>query len=177
MDMASERRTVPNMRSIVLLASDELLSTARMELADAGPFKVKAVDTVKAALAALPTTQPHALVVELGKASAVQLRTLRDVAELAASRKVPIVIFGGELPEDLESRREALQIWGTATGPYRVGPVLEAVRRAIGMADQRKRTDEVRRKLATASQKLRPVQPPPETPETPEEDSPAAPID
>jgi DNA-binding NtrC family response regulator len=162
--MTSERRTTPNMRSILLLAPEDVLSEARMELSDAGPLRVKAVSNVKEALNAIPSAQPHVLVIQVGLAGARQILTLRNVADLAASRKVPVVMFGQELPEDLDSRREKLHIHEVVPKPYRLGPVLEAIRAAMTYADKLRHTDEVRRKLARASQKLRPVQPPPEPP-------------
>lgn len=150
------------LRPIVLVADETILETIRMELADAAPLRVKAVPTMQEALTAIPTAQPHAILVQNGKAQPRQLMIAKQISQLAASRKVPIVIFGGPLPPALEVKRNDFGISEVVDGDYALAPVLEALKGAIGKIDALRRTDHIRRKIASISQNLKPYQAPEE---------------
>lgn len=159
--MSSSQHAIPQPRPLLIIADEASLENVRMELADAGPFRVKAVTTAREALAAVPSVQPHAVLIQAGMVQARQLLMLRQVAELAASRKVPVVMFQGPLDEELEERRQQLGIAQVVDGEYRLAPVLEALRGCIARIDQLRRTDQIRRNLARAAGKMRPTDPPP----------------
>lgn len=147
------------LRGVLLVAAPATREAMRLELADAGPLRVKAASTAKELLAAVPTAEPHALLVELGLLPPQVLRAARELAELSTSRKVPVVIFGGPLPPELDRQREVLCIRAVVDGPYRLQPVLAALRGAIAWADQLKKTAAIRERLKAASEKLKPSAP------------------
>ncbi|MBX3460878.1 MAG: hypothetical protein KF696_13095 [Planctomycetes bacterium] len=153
-------KNAPVLRPIVLVADEAILETMRMELADAAPLRVKAVPTMQEALAAIPTAQPHAILIQNGKAQPRQLMIAKQISQLAASRKVPIVIFGGPLDPALEVKRNDFGIAEVVDGAYLLAPVLEALKSAIGKIDALRRTDQIRRKIASISQNLKPYQAP-----------------
>lgn len=157
--MTSGRQT-PTLRPVVVVADETLLETIRMELADAAPLRVKAVSNMQEALKAIPAAQPHALLIQNGKAQPRQLMIARQIADLAASRKVPIVIFGGPLDPALELKRNDYGIYEVVDGGYVLAKVLEALKTAIGKIDALRRTDHIRRKIASISQNLKPYQAP-----------------
>ncbi|MCC7509065.1 MAG: hypothetical protein IT464_06795 [Planctomycetes bacterium] len=153
-------RQPPTLRPVVVVADETLLETIRMELADAAPLRVKAVSNMQEALKAIPAAQPHALLIQNGKAQPRQLMIARQIADLAASRKVPIVIFGGPLDPALELKRNDYGIYEVVDGGYVLAKVLEALKTAIGKIDALRRTDHIRRKIASISQNLKPFQAP-----------------
>lgn len=159
--MSSGQHSVPQPRPLIIIAKEDVLETVRIELADAGPFRVKAVSGTREALAAVPSTQPHAVLIQAGLAQPRQLLMLRQVAELAGSRKVPILFFNGPIDEELEEKRQQLGIAQVVDGEYRLAPVLEALHGCITRVDELRRTDQIRRNLARAAGKMRPTDPPP----------------
>jgi FixJ family two-component response regulator len=150
----------PTLRCLLLVADAAILQQAATELAEAGPFRVKAYPTPQKALPGIPAAQPYLLVVQNG-ASIRQLMMARQVAELAGSRKVPIVMFGGPLDEDLNSQRQRVGIWEVVEGDFQLTPVLEAVRACLARIDQMLKSERIRRNLARAAERLRPTDPPP----------------
>lgn len=162
--MTSGRQST-TLRPVVVVADETLLETIRMELADAAPLRVKAVSNIQDALKAIPAAQPHALLIQNGKAQPRQMMIARQIADLAASRKVPIVIFGGPLDPALELKRSDYGIYEVVDGGYVLAKVLEALKTAIGKIDALRRTDHIRRKIANISQNLKPFQAPEQSPD------------
>lgn len=126
----------------------------RLEIADAGPLKVKAVSGRREFLAAVSTSRPIALLVENGLIPPQVIRAARELAELSVSRKVPVVVFGGPLDEATEKARESLGIREVIDGVYRLQPVIEGLKRAVGWANQAKKTEQIRERLRQASGRM-----------------------
>ncbi|MBX3474302.1 MAG: hypothetical protein KF754_07960 [Planctomycetes bacterium] len=192
--MTGPKPTTSAKRSIVLLVRPEILETARMELADTAILLVKAVTTVKEALTSIPAARPHCLVFQNNMAMPQHILAAKQLADLSASRKVPVVIFGGPLDPALDEKKANLGITDVVDGEYKLAPVLEAIKTAIARVDkplleakaaqeakvkaaQQKREADLRRqqiqeRLMRASQKLQALPPdygaePPEPPPPP----------
>ena len=127
--MTGAKPTTSAKRSIVLLARPEILETARMELADSAILLVKAVSTVKEVLTSIPTARPHCLVLQNNMAMPQHILAAKQLADLSASRKVPVVIFGGPLDAALDEKKANIGITDVVDGDYKLGPVLEAIKK------------------------------------------------
>lgn len=165
-----------------------------MELADSAILLVKAVSTVKEVLTSIPTARPHCLVLQNNMAMPQHILAAKQLADLSASRKVPVVIFGGPLDPALDEKKANIGITDVVDGDYRLGPVLEAIKTAIGRVDKAmlelrqaaeakqkaaqqkleadRRRQQIQERLARASQKLQALPPdygaePPEPPPPP----------
>jgi PleD family two-component response regulator len=163
--MSSSEPAVPKPRPVLVIADEQTLETVRMELADGGPFRVKAATGAREAIAAVPSTQPHAILIQSGRVQARQILMLKQLAELASSRRVPIVMFEGPLEDELEERRNELGIAQVVDGVYRLAPVLEAMHGCIRQVEQMRRTEQIRRNLARAANRTRTSQAPDSEPQ------------
>lgn len=179
--MTGAKPTTSAKRSIVLLARPEILETARMELSDSAILLVKAVSTVKEVLTSIPTARPHCLVLQNNMAMPQHILAAKQLADLSASRKVPVVIFGGPLDAALEEKKGNVGITDVVNGDYKLAPVLEAIKTAIGRVDKvladakaaaeakrqaaiqkneaDKRRQQIQERLMRASQKLQALPP------------------
>ncbi len=153
-------------RTIVLVAAQDLLEQLTRDLSDGG-LLVRAFASAQQAVAALPKAQPHALVVQQGQAQPRQLIMARQLAELAASRKVPVVLFGVPDDESLDQLKAKIGILETLGSEFTPEQLLEAVRGAILKVDQwlkqAQKARIIRQNLARAAEKLN--QPRPDQPE------------
>lgn len=145
------------LRGILVIASPEVGETARLEIAAAGPLRVKAVTGARAALAAISDIKPCALLVENGAAPMQAVQAVRNLAELTMSRHVPVVMMGGPLDPGIEAQREAYGIAEVIDGPYRLEPAIDALRAAIGKVARMSRSSKIRRRLRAASDSLKPL--------------------
>jgi uncharacterized protein (DUF1800 family) len=105
----------------------------------------------------------------------------KQLADLSSARKVPVVIFGGPLDAALEEKKAGVGITDVVNGDYKLAPVLEAIKTAIGRIDKAladakaaaeakrqaaqqkleadKRRQQIQERLARASQKLQALPP------------------
>jgi len=179
--MTGQKPTTSAKRPILLMARPEVLETARLELSDSALLTVKAVSTVKDALTSIPAARPVCLVFQNNMAMPQHILAAKQLADLSASRKVPVVIFAGPLEAALAEKKANLGITDVVDGDYKLAPVLEAIKTAIGRVDkvladakaaqeakmkaaQQKREADLRRqqiqeRLMRASQKLQALPP------------------
>jgi hypothetical protein len=149
--------TQKQLRGLLVIASHEVGEVARMEIAEAAPLRVKAVPSARMALASVGEIKPYAILVENGAAPIQAVQAVRNLAELTMSRKVPVVIFNGPLEPGIEAQRETFGIAQVLDGEYRLQPTLDALKAAIGKIDRMYRTNKIRERLRTASDRLKPV--------------------
>jgi len=158
-------------RPVLLLASPATALRGSVDLLASGVVSVKAVATVKEALTSIPMMRPAVLVIESGAAQSAHIVAARQLAELSASRKVPIVIVGGPLDEATESKRQSLGIAAVIDGAWNGAAVIEAIKPIIEEMDRQlrekqaaedarmgaaRKQNQIRERLAQAAQKLRP---------------------
>lgn len=149
--------TRKQLRGLLVIASHEVGETARMAIAEAAPLRVKAVPGARMALASVGDIKPYAILVENGAAPIQAVQAVRNLAELTMSRKVPIVIFNGPLDPGVEAQRENFGIAQVLDGEFKLQSALDALKAAIGKVDRMHRTNKIRERLRTASDKLKPV--------------------
>lgn len=145
------------LRGILVIATPQLGETARMELAEAAPLRVKAVSGARAALSAVAEIKPYALLVEYGAAPMQAVQAVRNLAELTMSRSVPVIMMGGPLDPGIEAHRETFGIAQVLDGPYRMQPVLDALKASISKVDRLHRSNKIRQRLRAASDRLKPI--------------------
>lgn len=158
-------------RSILLLAQPSIALRANMELTATGKVTVKSASTIKDALRAIPQTQPAVLIIESGTAQTGHIIAAKQLAELSASRKVPIVIVGGPLDAATVASRPALGIVAVIDGDWDTEAVLAAIQPIFDEMDQKaqekqaaedarmakfNKQQQIRDRLAQAAQKLKP---------------------
>lgn len=165
-------------RPILLLAQPGVVELASVQLAATGHFQVKTTSSVKEALTAIPAARPWALLLQADAVQPQHIVAARQLAELSASRKVPIVVFGGPLDAATEARREALGIVHVVDGNFEVMAIEGAIQAAIApmeekareemeraqqqreaqqaRLDQQRKAAQIRERLAQAAAKLKP---------------------
>lgn len=158
-------------RNILLIAQTSVALRASVELTATGKVTVKAASTIKEAMTAIPQLKPTLLVVECGSVHTGHIIAAKQLAELSASRKVPIVIVGGPLDAATAASRPNLGVvavvdgeWDTEAVMAAVGPVFEEmdqkVREKQAVEDARmakvNKQQQIRDRLAQAAAKLKP---------------------
>jgi DNA-binding NtrC family response regulator len=126
-------------RSVLLLAQPAIALRANMELTATGKVSVKSASTVKEALTAIPQARPAVLIIESGTANTGHIMTAKQLAELSASRKVPIVIVGGPLDAATVASRPALGIAAVIDGEWNTQAVLDAIEPIFNEMDEKER--------------------------------------
>jgi DNA-binding response OmpR family regulator len=163
---------------VLLVVSAEVGEVARADVAAVGTYRVKAVTGARNALAAIADTKPQVLVFESGLVPTPAMQAVRNMAELTASRKVPIIMICGPLDPAQEKLRVSLGISEVLDGPYNPKTLLLAIQHEITKIDKQLEDTRLRRQTAsnryatlteeTARQRLNPDAPPiPEAPESP----------
>lgn len=153
-------------RPVVFLGKPESLEMIRAQFEAANGLTVKAVGSIKEALTTISTARPQALFIEAGAAQPQHIVAAKQLAELSASRKVPVVMFGGPLDPALDAKRASIGIVTVLDGAFQFDAAVEAITAAISAIDetlraqqtrteQQRRQAQIRQRLAQASMKLR----------------------
>lgn len=140
--MATENIT----RGVLLVASEEIGQAATTVLNAAVGISAKAVTGPRAALAAVAQLTPHFLVFEAGRVPVPAMQAVKNMAELTASRPVPVLMVDGPLDETVEKLKESLGIVQVLDGPYESAALLEAIKALVEKQEQA-RKDSQQRKL------------------------------
>lgn len=140
--MATENIT----RGVLLVASEEIGQAASKVLNAAGGLNAKAVTGPRAALAAVGQVTPHFLVFEAGKFPVPAMQAVKNMAELTASRPVPVLMVGGPLDESVAKLKDSLGIVQVLDSPYESKALLEAIK-ALVEKQEAARKDSQQRKL------------------------------
>jgi hypothetical protein len=136
--------TIPPLRAILLIAAESEAENIRIQLADAAMLRVKSATNAREATDLIPQVRPHALLIQKGQVAPLTIKSLRELAELTARRRVPVLCFEGPLPPDVEEQREALGIWEVLDGAFKLAPTVEALRAAIARSDKLRDSSKVR---------------------------------
>jgi DNA-binding NtrC family response regulator len=155
--MATEKVT----HSVLIIASEEIGRSAEWAFAAAGALHSKAVAGARPALAAIASLKPHFLVIEAGRLPVPGMQAVKNMAELAASRPVPVVMICGPLDETFEKLRTSLGITHVLNSPFDAKAVVEYIKTTIEKAQAVRRESEerkvkqmqIRQRLKSASDK------------------------
>lgn len=139
--MATENIT----RGVLLVASEEIGRAATTMLNAAMGLKARAVTGPRAALAAVAQMTPHFLVFEAGRVPAPAMQAVKNMAELTASRTVPVIMVCGPLDESVEKLRSSLGITDVLESPYESKALLETLQAAVEKIEQARRDSQVRK--------------------------------
>lgn len=158
-------------RSILLIAKPTVALRASVELTASGKVTVKAASSVKEAMTAIPQVKPALLVIECGTVHTGHIIAAKQLAELSASRKVPILIVGGPLDAATAASRPNMGVVGVVDGEWDTQAVLAAMEPVFDEMDQKAREkqaaedarmakvnkqQQIRDRLAQAAAKLKP---------------------
>src|SRR5690606_4381781 len=97
------------------------------------------------ALAAVGQVNPHILVFEAGLVPVPAMQAVKNMAELAASRPVPLIMVGGPLSAALEPQRQALGIVQVLDGAFNGAALVEAIKALVEKWEQARRESQVRK--------------------------------
>jgi DNA-binding NtrC family response regulator len=147
--------------SVLVVASEEVGQAAEKAFAAAGALHCKAVAGARPALAAIGTVKPHFLVIEAGRLPVPGMQAVKNMAELAASRPVPLIMVCGPLDATVEKMRTSLGIAHVLNSPFEAKAVVEFVKATIEKAQSVRRESEerkvkqmqIRQRLKSASDK------------------------
>jgi len=150
--MATENVT----HAVLVVATDEVGQAAEQALNAAGALRAKAVPGARQALAAIGSLGPHFLVIQAGHVPVPGMQAVKNMAELAASRPVPVLMVCGPLDATVEKQRAALGIADVLNMPFDRDAVVKWIKEAIEKAEAAKRESALRKqKQIQIQQRLR----------------------
>jgi DNA-binding NtrC family response regulator len=146
---------------VLVIASEEVGRAAEKALNAAGRLKAKAVTGARAALTSIGGVKPAFLVIEAACIPVPAIQAVKNMAELSASRPVPVIIVGGPLDETVEKQKTALGITQVLDSPFDAKAVVDLIKSTIEKAESVRRESEqrkvkqmqIRQRLKTASDK------------------------
>lgn len=138
--MATEKVT----RGVLLVVSEEIGHAASAVLTAAGHLNPKAVTGPRAALGAIGQLQPQILVFEAGRVPVAAMQAVKNMAELAASRKVPVIMVCGPVDETVQQLSESLGIVKVLDEPYASAGLLEVIQEHFEKLEQARRDSQLR---------------------------------
>jgi DNA-binding NtrC family response regulator len=155
--MATESIT----HGVLIVASEAIGAEAAQLLGEQPGLRAKAVNGARQALGAVGQVNPHILVFEAGLVPVPAMQAVKNMAELAASRPVPLIMVGGPLNSALEQQRQALGIVNVLDGAFDGNALLDAIQALIEKWEQARRESQLRKakqmqiqeRLRTASNK------------------------
>ncbi|MCA8937671.1 MAG: hypothetical protein KDB68_15860 [Planctomycetes bacterium] len=155
--MATEKVT----RNVLLVASEEIGSAASKVLNSASGLHAQAVTGPRAALGAIGALKPHFIVFEAGRVPMPAMQAVKNMAELATARKVPVLMVCGPTDESIEQLRSSLGVVEVLDEPYESVALLKAIQDLIEKIEQARRDSQMRQqkqqliraRLRTASDK------------------------
>ncbi|MCA8920024.1 MAG: hypothetical protein KDB32_13165, partial [Planctomycetes bacterium] len=121
--MATEKVT----RNVLLVASEEIGSAASKVLNSATGLHAQAVTGPRAALGAIGALKPHFIVFEAGRVPMPAMQAVKNMAELATARKVPVLMVCGPTDESIEQLRSSLGVVEVLDEPYESVALLKAI--------------------------------------------------
>jgi DNA-binding NtrC family response regulator len=139
--MATESIT----RGVLLVASEEIGKSATDTLTGQGNLRVSAVTGPRAALAAVAQLTPHFLVFEAGRVPAPAMQAVKNMAELTASRPVPVIMICGPVEESIGNLTDSLGIAEVLDAPFDGSALLETLQRLIEKMEQARKESQLRR--------------------------------
>ncbi|MCA8913808.1 MAG: hypothetical protein KDB90_00250 [Planctomycetes bacterium] len=125
--MATESIT----RGVLVVASEEIGAAATRRLDGQPGLRAKAVTGPRPALGAIGSFGPHILVFEAGRVPVPAMQAVKNMAELAASRPVPLIMVAGPLDEAVENQRENLGIVEVLDSPFDGAALADAVKALV----------------------------------------------
>jgi DNA-binding NtrC family response regulator len=145
---------------VLIIASEEIGKAAEKALNAAGRLTAKSVTGARPALAAIGSAKARFLVFESGKVPAPAMQAVKNMAELTASRPVPLIMVGNPLDEAMEKQRTALGITHVIT-PFDAAALVTAIKSTIEKAEAARQESEqrkakqiqIRQRLKSASDK------------------------
>jgi len=139
--MATESIT----HGVLVVASEVIGVEAARLLGEQPGLRSKAVSGARQALAAVGQVNPHILVFEAGLVPVPAMQAVKNMAELAASRPVPLIMVGGPLSAALEPQRQALGIVQVLDGAFNGAALVEAIKALVEKWEQARRESQVRK--------------------------------
>jgi DNA-binding NtrC family response regulator len=147
--------------SVLVIASEEIGRSAVKAFAIAGALHAKSVTGARPALAAIGSMKPNFLVIENGCLPVPGMQAVKNMAELAASRTVPLIMICGPLDAAIEKQRTSLGIVQVLNAPFDGKAVVEFIKATIERAQAVRRESEerkvkqmqIRQRLKSASDK------------------------
>lgn len=139
--MATESIT----HGVLVVASEVIGVEAARLLGEQPGLRSKAVSGARQALAAVGQVNPHILVFEAGLVPVPAMQAVKNMAELAASRPVPLIMVGGPLSAALEPQRQALGIVQVLDGAFNGAALVEAIKALVEKWEQARRESHVRK--------------------------------
>lgn len=139
--MATESIT----HGVLVVASEVIGVEAARLLGEQPGLRSKAVSGARQALAAVGQVNPHILVFEAGLVPVPAMQAVKNMAELAASRPVPLIMVGGPLSAALEPQRQALGIVQVLDGAFNGAALVEAIKALVDKWEQARRESQVRK--------------------------------
>ena len=133
--MATEKVT----HAVLVIASENVGAVAERALNAAGAIHAKAVTGARPALGAIGSLGPHILVIEAGRLPVPAIQAVKNMAELSASRPVPVVMICGPLDETVEKMRTSLGIANVLNSPFDAKALVEYLKSSIEKAEQVRR--------------------------------------
>lgn len=155
--MATEKVT----RRVLILASEKIGQAATVVIGAAPNLSAKAVTSPRSALTSIAAYKPDFLVFEAGVIPVPAMQAIKNMGELAAAKKVPVIMVCGPLEDSVEQLRETLGIVEVLDEPYESKAVLEAIQGLIEKFEAARRESQMRKvkqqqireRLRTASDK------------------------
>ena len=143
-------------RGVLIVASEEIGSHAAKHIGEKPGLRSKSVTGARAALGAISSFAPHILVFEAGMVPVPAMQAVKNMAELAASRQVPLIMVCGPLDETAEKLRETLGIVEVLEGAYSTSALVEAIQALVDKWEQARQESQVRKqKQIQIQQRLR----------------------
>lgn len=139
--MATESIT----HGVLIVASDAIGVEATRLLSEQPGLRAKAVSGARQALGAIGQVSPHILVFEAGLVPMPAMQAVKNMAELTASRPVPVIMLGGPLNASLEQQRNALGIVNVLDGAFNGQALIDAIRALIEKWEQTRRESQLRK--------------------------------
>lgn len=139
--MATENIT----RGVLLVASEEIGQAAANVLNAAGGLNARAVTGPRAALAAVAQLTPYFLVFEAGRFPVPAMQAVKNMAELTASRPVPVLMVGGPLDETTAKLKDSLGVVQVLDAPFESKALLDAISALVDKIEAARRESQVRR--------------------------------
>ncbi|MCB9895153.1 MAG: hypothetical protein H6839_11935 [Planctomycetes bacterium] len=139
--MATESIT----RGVLVVASEEIGAAATRQIEGQPGLRAKAVTGPRPALGAIGTFGPHILVFEAGRVPVPAMQAVKNMAELAASRPVPLIIVAGPLDAAMEAQRENLGIVEVLDSPFQGAALVEAVKQLVEKWESARKESQLRK--------------------------------
>ncbi|MCB9935421.1 MAG: hypothetical protein H6840_06990 [Planctomycetes bacterium] len=139
--MATESIT----HGVLVVASETVGAQAGKLLSEQSGLRAKAVSGARQALAAIGQVNPHILVFEAGLVPVPAMQAVKNMAELAASRPVPLILLSGPLSAALEQQRATLGIVQVLDGTFDGAALLAAIRALIEKWENARRESQLRK--------------------------------